>query len=152
MGPIRPRKELKTMNNKMLIGGEIVNDTCLVLFAAMNDELYRPAVVLSISLDGGIGTIDTLGFAVSVPDSIRVGDVPLVKTDSSGYSVKYILGSCALQAHTIDVSKAGWSAGVNVYEWAGLTDWRDPKYKRLRSWKHAWWQLVVDLFDLDMDI
>ena len=147
------------MDNKMLIGGEIVNDTCLVLFAAMDDESYRPAVALSISLDGGIATIDTLGFTINGPDSVKVGnadiikltDVSLVKTDSSGYLFRYV-DDCTIQAHTIDVSKAGWADAVNVYEWAGLMDWRDPKYKRLRSWKHAWWRLVVNLFDLDLDI
>ena len=147
------------MDNKMLIGGEIVNDTCLVLFAAMDDELYRPAVALSISLDGGIATIDTLGFTINGPDSIKVSDadivelndVSLVKTDNLGYLFRYV-DDCTIQAHTIDVSKAGWAAGVNVYELAGLTDWRDPKYARLRKWEHAWWRLVVDTFDLDMDI
>ena len=147
------------MDNKMLIGGEIVNDTCLVLFAAMDDELYRPAVALSISLDGGIATIDTLGFTVNGPDSVKVSDadivelndVSLVKTDSRGYLFRYV-DDCTIQAHTIDVGKAGWAADVNVYELAGLTDWRDPKYARLRKWEHAWWRLVVDLFDLDTDI
>ena len=147
------------MENKMLIGGEIVNNTCLVLFAAMDDESYRPAVTLSISLDGGIATIDTLGFTVNGPDSVKVGnadiieltDVSLVKTDSNGYLFRYV-DDCTIQAHTIDVSKADWSAAVNVYEWAGLTDWRDPKYRQLRTWKREWWRLVVNLFDLDMDI
>lgn len=147
------------MDNKMLIGGEIVNDTCLVLFAAMDDELYRPAVVLSISSDGGIATIDTLGFTINGPDSVKVSDadiielndVSLVKTDSSGYLFRYV-DDCTIQAHTIDVSKANWYDEVKIYERAGLMDWRDPKYRRLRNWEHAWWRLVVDLFDLDMDI
>ena len=139
------------MENKMLIGGEIVNNTCLVLFAAMEDT-NKPAIVLSVSPDGAIGTIDTLSFTVSGPDSVRVGDVPLVKTDSDGYPFKYLLSSCTLQAHTIDVSKANWYDDVNIYERAGLTDWRDPKYRQLRTWKREWWRLVVNLFDLDMDI
>ena len=143
----------------MLIGGEIVNDTCLVLFAAMDDESYRPAVALSISLDGGIATIDTLGFTINGPDSVKVSDadivelndVSLVKTDSRGYLFRYV-DDCTIQAHTIDVSKANWYDDLKLYEWAGLTDWRDPKYACLRNWEHAWWRLVVDLFDLDMDI
>ena len=143
----------------MLIGGEIVNDTCLVLFAAMDDESYRPAVALSISLDGGIATIDTLGFTINGPDSIKVSDadivelndVSLVKTDNLGYLFRYV-DDCTIQAHTIDVSKAHWYDDLKLYEWAGLTDWRDPKYARLRKWEHAWWRLVVDTFDLDMDI
>lgn len=139
------------MDNKMLIGGEIVNNTCLVLFAAM-EGTNKPAIVLSVSPDGSIATIDTLSFTVSGPDSVRVGDVPLVKTDNNGYPFKYLLGSCTLQAHTIDVHKANWYDEVKIYEWAGLTDWRDPKYTYLRDWKHAWWRLVVNLFDLDMDI
>ena len=80
------------MDNKLLIGGEVMNDTCLVLFATMDDELYKPAVALSISLDGGIATIDTLGFTINGPGSVKVGnadivklnDVSLVKTDNRG--------------------------------------------------------------------
>ena len=148
------------MDNKMLIGGEIVNDTCLVLFAAMDDESYKPAVVLTISLDGGIATIDALGFHVNGPDSVKVADLDtielfdiiLIRQRCSGYYSKYLSDSYALQAHAIDVSKAGWSDDVKIYERAGLTDWRDPKYKRLRSWKHAWWRIVLDTFDLDTDI
>lgn len=137
------------MDNKVLIGGAVMNDACLVLFAAMDDESHRPAVTLSVSLDGSIATIDTLSFTVSGPDSIRVGDVPLVKTDSDGYPFKYILSSCTLQAHTIDVSKAGWYDEVKIYERAGLTDWRAPKYTYLRKWKNAWWRIVLDTFDLE---
>ena len=147
------------MDNKMLIGGEIVNGTCLVLFAAMDDELYRPAIALSISLDGGIATIDTLGFTINGPDSVKVSDadivelndVSLVKTDNRGYLLRYV-DDCTIQAHTIDVGKAGWYDEVKIYERAGLTDWRDPKYARLRNWKHAWWRIVLDTFDLDMSI
>ena len=146
------------MNDRFYIGGEIVNDACLVLFAAMDDESYKPAVTLSISLDGGIATIDTLGFTVNGPGSIKVGnadiikltDVSLIKTDSCGWLFRYV-DDCTIQAHTIDVSKADWAAGVNVYELAGLTDWRDPKYARLRKWKSAWWRIVLDTFDLDID-
>ena len=158
MGPIRPRKELKTMKNVLHIGGEIVNEACLVLCAAMDDESYKPAVVLTISLDGGAATIDTLGFHVNGPDSVKVADLDTIELfdiilfrDRGGYYSKYLSDSCALQAHAIDVSKADWSAAVNVYEWAGLTDWRDPKHKRLRDWKHAWWRIVLDTFDLDID-
>lgn len=148
------------MNNKLYIGGAIVNEACLVLCATMDDESYKPAVVLTISLDGGIATIDALGFHVNGPDSVKVADldtielfdVILIRQHCSGYYSKYLSDSCALQAHAIDVSKAGWAADVHVYEWAGLTDWRDTKYRRLRTWKREWWRLVVDLFDLDMDI
>ena len=144
------------MDNKILIGGEIVNDACLVLFAVMDDD--KPAIALSVSLDGSIGTIDTLDRTINGPDSIKVGkadivklfEVPLVKTHSSGYLFRYI-EDCTFQAHTIDVSKANWYDDLKLYEWAGLTDWRDPKYRRLRKWKRAWWRLVVDLFDLDID-
>lgn len=144
------------MDNKLLIGGEIVNDTCLVLFAAMDDESYRPAITLSVSLDGSIATIDTLGFTLNGPDSIKVSnadiikltDASLVNTDSSGYLFRYV-DDCTLQAHTIDVSKANWYDEVKIYERAGLTDWRDPKYTYLRKWKCAWWRIVVNMFDLE---
>lgn len=137
------------MDNKLLIGGAVMNDACLVLFAAKDDESYRPAITLSVSLDGSVATIDTLSFTVSGPDSIRVGDLPLVKIDSDGYPFKYLLSSCTLQAHTIDVSKANWYNDVKIYERAGLTDWRAPKYTYLRKWKGAWWRIVLDTFDLE---
>ena len=145
------------MDNKVLIGGEVMNDACLVLFATMDDG--RPAIVLSVSLDGDIATIDTLDRTINGPDSIKVSnadiikltDVSLIKTDSSGYLFRYV-DDCTLQAHTIDVSKAHWYDTVNIYELAGLTDWRDPKYMRLRKWKNAWWRIVVDMFDLEPDI
>lgn len=145
------------MDNKLLIGGEVMNDACLVLFAAMDDG--QPAIVLSVSLDGDIATIDTLDRTINGPGSVKVGnadivklfEVSLVKTHSSGYPFRYV-EDCTLQAHAIDVSKADWAAGINVYELAGMTDWRDPKYKRLRKWKGAWWRIVLDTFDLDIDI
>lgn len=146
------------MDKVLHIGGGIVDNACLVLFAAMNDESYRPAVTLAISLDAGIATIDTVGFRVNGPDSVKVGgldtlelfDISLVKSDE-GHLWKSFSTSCTLQAHAIDVSKANWYANLKLYEWAGLTDWRDPKYARLRKWKNAWWQLMLDTFDLEMD-
>lgn len=145
------------MDNKVLIGGEVMNDACLVLFATKDDG--GTAIVLSVSLDGDIATIDTLDRTINGPGSIKVGnadivklfEVSLVKNHSSGYPFRYV-DDCTLQAHTIDVSKAGWYDEVKIYERAGLTDWRAPKYTYLRKWKNAWWRIVVDRFDLEPDI
>ena len=147
------------MDKILHIGGAIVNEACLVLCAAMDDESYKPAVVLTVSLEGGSATIAALGFHVNGPDSVKVADLDTIELfdilllrDCGDYYRKYLSDSCALQAHAIDVSKAGWPAAVNVYEWAGLTDWRATKYRQLRTWKRAWWRVVLDTFDLDTDI
>ena len=150
------------MENVLHIGGEIVDSTYLVLYAAMDDGSGNPAVVLSYDLVHDCATIETRDFEVNNLDAVKVGQLdtitlldltlgecPAVRGDRAYY--KYVVPEYTFQAHTIDVSKAGWSDDLRLYEWAGLTDWRDPKYKRLRRWKHAWWQLVVDTFDLDID-
>ena len=151
------------MENVLHIGGEIVDLTYLVLFAAMDDGSGNPAVVLSFDLVHDCATIETRDFEGTNLDVVKVGQLdpitlfdltlgecPAVSGDRAYY--KYVVPEYTFQVHTLDVSKAGWSDGLRLYEWAGLTDWRDPKYKRLRNWKHAWWQIVLDTFDLDMDI
>lgn len=151
------------MENVLHIGGKIVNLTYLVLFAAMDDGSGNPAVVLSYDLVHDCATIETRDFEVNnlgnvdvgQPDTITLfdltlGESPAVSGDRAYY--KYVVPEYTFQAHTVDVSKAGWSDGLRLYEWAGLTVWRDPKYARLRKWKSTWWQVVLDTFDLDMDI
>ena len=144
-------------NNKLYIGSAIVNETCLVLFAVMDDASYRPAIALTVSLDGLVATIDTLSLIMLGTDNVNGVDLATIELfDISVFRSNYGLCSkdtstCAFQAHVIDVSKANWSAAVNVYEWAGLTDWRCPNYKRLRRWKREWWRIVLDAFDLDID-
>ena len=151
------------MDNVLHIGGKIVNLTYLVLFAAMDDGSGNPAVVLSYDLVHDCATIETRDFEVNNLDVVKVGQLdtitlfdltlgesPAVSGDRAYY--KYVVPEYTFQAHTVDVSKANWYDEVKIYERAGLTDWRDPKYTYLRNWKHAWWRLVVDMFDLDMDI
>ena len=157
MGPIRPRKELMTMDKILYVGGAIVNEACLVLFAAM--DVDKPAMVLSARLDGGAATINALDFHVNGPDSVKVAGLDTIELfdiilfrDHGDYYSKYLSDSYALQAHAVDVSKAGWSDDLRLYEWAGLTDWRDQKHTCLRMWKLAWWRIVLDMFDLDTDI
>lgn len=142
------------MNNKLYVGGTIVDSKTIILFAAMDRN--TPAIVLSFSPDAPddcAASINAIhcNFNGPIITAIRLYGVPLFKFGDNGwyYPDKDDCMKCSV--HTIDVSKANWYDDLKLYEWAGLTDWRDPKYKRLRRWKHAWWQLVVDTFDLDID-
>lgn len=143
------------MNTKLYVGGTIVDSKTIVLFAAMDSD--KPAIVMSFGLDAPddcAATINALHCNFNGPDitAIRLYDAPLFKFGDNGWYYRDKDECMKCQVHALDVSKAGWADALRLYEWAGLTDWRDPKYARLRKWKSTWWQLVVDLFDLDMDI
>lgn len=159
------------MDNKMLIGCEIVNEACMVFVAAMDDDSNRPAVVLTVDLEGYGATIDTLAFEVNGPDSVKAGPLDTIKlfnltlseylnTNGNKQFFGYEVPDYTLPASVIDVSKVHWYEDVQTclhgaiysYELEGLINWDDPDCMRLRMWKSAWWRLVVDLFDLDMDI